>query len=121
MKETAAQRKNRFAEEKAIQDQHLKNSHLPRIMAVLTKAQKLGWAIEILAEGFLVQEQNIDDYFLSPFFESEKNDLLLLEYVESRINQIEAENAERDRLYSLKKEVLSRLSDDELKSLGYRR
>ena len=116
-RETKAERLVREAMEAEERHAVAVQTYPVRLMALLERASKLGFNLEVLNGTFRVAVPNSDEYFLFNYAHSGASEDNLHD-LEWRVGAREREQAEEQRRYNLKQAALAKLTEEERDVLG---
>lgn len=116
-RETKAERLAREAMEREERHMLEVQTYPVRLMALLERASKLGFNLEVLNGTFRVAVPNSDEYFLFNYGHSGASEDNLHD-LEWRVGAREREQAEENRRFMLKQAALKKLSEEEREVLG---
>ncbi len=118
-RETRAQREARWNAERDAQVAVAKATYTERMMAVLERATKMNFELEVKAAKFVVSdrdERRFSPYVVQPAWtETADMDLYSLEV---SVEMKEEARAERERVLNLRQTALAKLTDEERKALS---
>jgi len=119
-RETKAQRMEREAEFRAQQEEENRNTYFPRVMKALEDASNLYWDISVSNGVFVVDDRNGSKYIVPPVYSEDysKENLWILDDLESAIRSEQWRQAEAQRQIELRKNALAKLTEEDRKVLG---
>lgn len=119
-RETKAQRLEREAAFRAQQEEENRNIYFPSLMRALEDASNLYWDISVKNGAFVVDDRNGSKYIVPPVYSEDysKENLWILDDLESAIRSEQWSQAEAQRQYELRKNALAKLTEEDRKVLG---